>query len=156
MVDAFTVADDGTSLTHISGVSILPFDVDEKDYWADEVRLSFMSAASYPRYLYASTRGLEAHTNGHVAAFKLKENGFIDGEAIDIYETPTSGGIANAIEPMPPLELTDAPEYLALTDSQEGFVFILSFDGQKFAETARVKLSERDGITIQAATAVWL
>jgi len=153
MVDAFSLAEDGTIQTHLSGVKIIPEDKDPKDYWADEVRLSRTS--SPPKYLYASTRGLEKETKGYVAVFQLDDKGQIDGKALDIYATETSGGLANAVEPAP--KGGDGVEYIALTDSEEGFVFVLSFDETegRLKEVARVKLGE-NGKVIGAATAVWL
>ncbi|KAL2428764.1 Muconate cycloisomerase 1 [Exophiala dermatitidis] len=68
-----------------------------------------------------------------------------------MYETPTSGGWANAIQPGPTV---GGVEYLVLTDSEEGWVFILGWDGaaRKMREVARTKLDDGAG----AATAVWL
>nr|OQO19968.1 hypothetical protein B0A51_15717 [Rachicladosporium sp. CCFEE 5018] len=159
MVDLFIVADDGVALTHLSGVQIIPEDEDPKDYWADEVRVSTTVPGSQdtPKYMYASTRGLKAETKGYVAVFALRSDGTLaDERTLYIWQTPTSGGIANAIEPAPRSE-GDGPEYLALTDSEEGLVMVLSFDGEVFKEVARVALGETDdGQIIQAATAVWL
>jgi carboxy-cis,cis-muconate cyclase len=152
-VDTLSIAD-GTNLDLISGARIIPKDKDEKNYWADEVRLSRPASGS-PRYLYASTRGLEKETKGYVAVFELDENGLVRGEAIDIFETATSGGIANAIEPAPMVKGQQV-EYLAMTDSQEGYVFMLAFDGEKITEVARTQLIGEDGKTLAAATAVWL
>jgi carboxy-cis,cis-muconate cyclase len=156
IVDLFTVADDGVTLTHKRGVRIIPADKDPKDYWADEVRLSTRSAT--PRYMYASTRGLAAETKGYVAVFELRPDGSVVSEdAIHIWETPTSGGIANAIEPAPWSEDFEEVEYLAMTDSLEGWVFMLSFDGKEVREVARVSLGQTNaGDVVQAATAVWL
>lgn len=156
IVDLFSVADDGVTLTHANGVKIIPADRDPKDYWADEVRLSTGSAT--PRYMYASTRGLAAETKGYVAVFELQPDGTVASEEpICIWETPTSGGIANAIEPAPWHEAFGGVEYLAMTDSQEGWVFMLSFDGKVIKEVARVNLGKTDkGDIVQAATAVWL
>ena len=165
MVDLFTIASDGVTLKHMAGVKIIPADKDPKDYWADEVRLSTGPDKMKPRYMYASTRGLEAHTKGYVAAFRLNEDGTLTSEeALDIWETPTSGGIANAIEPAPWASAKsgkdqsgDDVEYLAMTDSEEGWVFILGFDGHKISEVARVNLGKTDeGEVVKAATAVWL
>jgi carboxy-cis,cis-muconate cyclase len=157
MVDLFAVADDGVTLTHTHGVRIIPADKDPKDYWADEVRLSTRSATN-PRYMYASTRGLAAETKGYAAVFELHQDGnVVSEEPICIWETPTSGGIANAIEPAPWSEDLEDKEYLAMTDSQEGWVFILSFDGKEIREAARVSLGKTEsGEVVQAATAVWL
>ena len=155
MVDVLSVAQDGTTLELIGGVKIIPADKDPALYWADEVRLS-RPVKGAPRYLYASTRGLAKDCKGYVAAFSLNEEGLIVGDAIDIYETATSGGIANAIEPAPDREENPVVEYMALTDSQEGWVFILGFDGRRFHEAARMKLTDHDGKSVACATAVWL
>jgi carboxy-cis,cis-muconate cyclase len=156
IVDLFAVANDGVTLTHKYGVRIIPMDKDPKDYWADEVRLSTRS--NTPRYMYASTRGLAAETKGYVAVFELHPDGnVVSEEAIHILETPTSGGIANAIEPAPWSEDQGEFEYLAMTDSLEGWVFILRFDGNEVTEAARVSLGKTNsGEVVQAATAVWL
>ena len=68
---------------------------------------------------------------------------------ISIWETPTSGGWANAIQPGP---IVDGKEYIVLTDSEEGLVMVLSWNGQEFEEAARARLDEGAGV----ATAVWL
>ncbi|KAI4727239.1 Muconate cycloisomerase 1 [Aureobasidium sp. EXF-10728] len=153
-VDTLSISDQRT-LDLISGRRIIPEDKDEKNYWADEVRLS-RPTSGHPRYLYASTRGLEKETKGYVAVFALDEDGLVQRGAIDIFETATSGGIANAIEPAPIVDGQDGVEYLAMTDSQEGYVFILAFDGKKIMEVARTQLVGEDGKTLAAATAVWL
>ncbi|KKY25594.1 putative carboxy-muconate cyclase [Phaeomoniella chlamydospora] len=124
-------------------------------YWADEVRTSRSNGVE-PHYLYTSTRGLVASTKGYVAAFSLTEDGLIRGwkggdqdGLLALWETPTSGGWANAIQPGPTI---DGTEYIAMTDSEEGLIMILSWDGQGFREAARTKLDPGTG----AATAVWL
>ena len=158
MVDVLSIGSDGTTLSLLSGVKIIPEDKNPADYWADEVRLSRPNKGA-PKYLYASTRGLDKETTGYVAVFALDEQGLIQGIAIDIFKTATSGGIANAIEPAPAVsseEKESGVEYLAMTDSQEGFVFILSFDGSKISEVARTQLRGEDGKNLAAATAVWL
>lgn len=50
-------------------------------------------------------------------------------------------------------------QYLAMTDSQEGRVFILSFDADKgrIEEMKRMNLGETEKVeVVQAATAVWV
>lgn len=155
MVDVLSIAEDGTTLDLVGGVKIIPADEDAKDFWADEVRLS-RPVKGAPQYLYASTRGLQAEKKGYVAVFRLGENGLIDGEALDIYETATSGGIANAVEPAPNSTSDRGVQYIALTDSQEGWVFVLGFDGKKIFEAARTKLTDDDRKGVACATAVWL
>ncbi|KAL9615887.1 MAG: hypothetical protein Q9160_009173 [Pyrenula sp. 1 TL-2023] len=156
MVDSFSISPNGTSLRHDKGVKVIPEDKDPKEYWADEVRLSNENGAE-PRYLYASTRGLMPMTKGYVAAFKIFTSGEIAEEKPRaIFETPTSGGWANAVEPAPAQANLADVEYLALTDSEEGWVFILSFNGHRFREEARLRLLGDDGSHQGTATAVWL
>ncbi|KAH8782854.1 muconate cycloisomerase I, MLE [Diaporthe sp. PMI_573] len=168
MVDAFRVAGDGVTLEHMHGFTMLPEGKRCEDFWADEVRLSNHTSTSSnnnnnnnkPRYLYASTRGLQPETKGYVAAYELKPDGSIAGPALDIFETRTSGGLANAIEPAPGPLVSDSgdggDEFIALTDSEQGFVVILAFDGSRFREAASTKLVRDGGEVAQAATAVWL
>jgi carboxy-cis,cis-muconate cyclase len=152
MVDVFSCDPTGVKLKHEHGVKIIPAEKNETNYWADEVRTSFSNGDS-PKYLYASTRGLENGTKGYVAVFALTEDGMINGKLgdnglLDMFETPTSGGWANAVQPGPTV---DGVEYIALTDSEDGLVMVLSWDGKKVKEVGRVKL---DG-DLGAATAVW-
>ncbi|KAM0788805.1 hypothetical protein ACM66B_002892 [Microbotryomycetes sp. NB124-2] len=154
MVDVFEVVD-GERLEWRQGVKIIPKDMSPSLFWADEVRVSPGKG-----YLYASTRGLEPETKGWVAVFKLNEQGLCESqEPVDLWETPTSGGWANAVEPAPsPLSnlgtepASGTQDYLALTDSEQGFVMVLTFDGHEIKELARTKLEGGAG----AATAVWL
>lgn len=157
MVDVFEIDQSTVKLKHVQGVRIIPSNADEKKFWADEVRTS-LSNGSKPTYLFASTRGLDKSTKGYVAAFKLTDEGTIDETGgrveetpglISIWETPTSGGWANAIQPGPTV---DGIEYIVLTDSEEGLVMIISWNGQEFKEAARARLDEGAGV----ATAVWL
>jgi carboxy-cis,cis-muconate cyclase len=148
MVDVYSVAN-GVFLTHLQSVKIIPAEENASKYWADEVRLS-LSNSSSPPYLFASTRGLVNDTKGYVAVFALNSDGtFKNLTPLDMWQTPTSGGIANAIQPGP---VVDGKEYIALTDSQEGTVLVLSWDGKQIEEVARVSLDNK----AQAATAVWL
>ena len=153
MVDVFSCDESGTKLKHEQGVRIIPADKHEGKYWADEVRTS-LSHGDKPRYMYASTRGLEAGTKGYVAVYGLTEEGRIvegvgENGLLDMWETPTSGGWANAVQPGPTV---DGVEYVALTDSEEGLVMVLGFNGKQVTDAGRVKLE--DGVA-GAATAVW-
>ena len=153
MVDVFEVDVSGPRLRHVQGVRVIPREEDVKDFWADEVRTSF-SDGDRPRWLYASTRGLDKGTKGYVSAWRLRQDGRIDGEGeqgglASMWQTPTSGGFANAIQPGPTV---DGVEFIALTESEECQVMVLAFDGKEIKDVARVRLDEGAG----AATAVWL
>jgi carboxy-cis,cis-muconate cyclase len=172
MIDVFSITRDarGTveALHHLQGGSILPEGKDPGDYWADEVRLSAGPDKSEPTHLFASTRGLESPTKGYVAAFELNRDGTLkDTVAIDILETPSSGGIANAIEPAPwsaALSKTHpSVQYMAMTDSEACKVFLLSFDGARIRMVNSVTLeipaaehAHQQTEQVQPATAIWL
>ena len=148
------------------------------EFWADVVR-TWLSKGYKPKYLYASTRGLKEGRKGYVAVYELAEDGLINGAELVpdeyekesagkewrdddqsgllcMFETVNSGGWANAVQPGPTVEGT---EYIAMTDSEEGFVFVLSWDGKELREAARVNLNDGTD-TVKgkhgAATAVWL
>lgn len=179
MVDAFRLERDEagsvTTLKHCGAVSVLPPGEDCTNFWADEVRLSTGPEDNNPRYLFASTRGLRRGVRGYVSVFALNDDGtFKDETPIDMWMTPTSGGIANAIEPAPFQKSGKASgnHFLSLTDSEAGLVLILGFDGKRIREVSRVELpwqqpaanaavpdtaeTRRGGEVVQAATAVWL
>ncbi|KAM3460551.1 hypothetical protein MY5147_002917 [Beauveria neobassiana] len=170
MVDVFRVKKhcNGTvkDLEHLQGASVLPQGSNVTHFAADEVRLSTGPPGSPPQYLFASTRGRVNNANGYVSAFELDTEGkLVHTEAVDIWETPTSGESANAVEPAPWVAAAspDAPsqQYLALTDDIAGKLRILTFDGAQFQELVAVTLEvpaydkEFNG-TVEAATAVWL
>ncbi|GAA5994116.1 lactonase family protein [Rhodotorula paludigena] len=150
MVDTFKVDRERGALKHVLGLKIIPQDHSPTLYWADEVRVS-----PSQQYLYCSTRGLEPSTKGWVAVYPLSPSGMPSSDTpLCLWETPTSGGWANAVEPAPSAYNDGASglEYVALTDSAEGLVMILSFDGKEIKEVARTKLAGGAG----AATVVWL
>lgn len=184
MVDVFKVDSAKGTLEWVQGVRIIPEDQDEKLFWADEVRIVASSAgvpSDEPDLLVASTRGLEKGTKGYVALFRLTSEGLIDAKEkedrrawLDMWQSPTSGGWANAVEPCYKLLHDPQPsstnqsrsnegQYMALTDSEEGLVMILSIETdinkqrKHIVEVARVSLGESsDGNIRGAATAVWL
>lgn len=120
-----------------------------------------MRVSPSQEYLYCSTRHLTEKSpsqKGWVAVYPLPSSGLLDSttEPLAMWETPTSGGWANAVEPAPKNYNTAAEEFVALTDSEEGLVLILGFDGVRVREVARTKLVARNGSVAGAATAVWL
>lgn len=166
----------GVELIHRQGIRIIPQGLDVSEFWADEVRASLTGDGTQPKYLYASTRGLKEGRKGYIAVYALDGDGYVSGAEtiandsqtngeprdddqgglLAMYETATSGGWANAIQPGPTV---DGVEYIAMTDSEVGFVFVFGWDGREIKEVARVHLNEgselqgkaRDG----AATTVW-
>ncbi|EST04758.1 Lactonase, 7-bladed beta propeller [Kalmanozyma brasiliensis GHG001] len=183
MVDVFELIKDarGTRLEWRQGVKIIPRSDEAGLYWADEVRLSHATANSdgeYPLYMFASTRGLASGTKGWVAVFELDKGGLVVpppgrnasdelGDALCLWQTPTSGGWANAIEPAPTFLPGPSGDgiYAALTDSEVGELRMLRLDVEHSGETHQVVLREvatlklgndAQGRLREAATAVWI
>lgn len=181
VVDVFEVLEEDApdqpmiTLRHVQAVPTIPLDQNCTDFWADEVRTS-LSGGAQPGWLYASTRGLTPSQKGFVSVYKLTPEGLISGAPLVqsgddreapldppsaaavhcFYQTATSGGWANAIQPGPTI---DGIEYLAMTDSEVGYVFVLSWDGTTIRETCRLNLNDGHGSGKKshgAATAVWL
>jgi len=89
-----------------------------------------------------------------------------DIQAVHLFETPTSGGKANAIA-LAPYHISSSPrcggkegvEWLALTDDEEGYVFLIEWSAERgtFKEIARVNLGlDEDKKPVMASHAVWL
>lgn len=182
MVDVFELIKDakGTRLEWRQGVKIIPQSDEEGLYWADEVRLSCATVQSdgeYPLYMFASTRGLASGTKGWVAVFQLDKDGLVVpqgsadndelGDALYLWQTPTSGGWANAIEPAPTLlnGSRGNAQYAVLTDSEVGVVRMLRLDVADASQPNKVSIKEvatleldndAQGKLREAATAVWI
>lgn len=113
-------------------------------------------------YLYATTRGKTSSIPGFVSVFSVSPDGSLRPEPLDTYETATSGGKANAVEAFP-FHSNDGDngekDWIALTDDQDGWVWILEWDGVKLLEIAGVRLGEEEegeGQGVGASHAVWL
>jgi hypothetical protein len=110
--------------------------------------------------LFGSTRGLEPETKGYVAAWALSPDGRLadsqaEQNALHRFETRTSGGWANAIAVCPTLG-KNGEVYLTLTDSEEGFIQVLSFTRETgFKVVDEVKLGTAEE-KVGASVAVWL
>ncbi len=176
IVDVFELVRDGAGadkaqLEWRQAAQILPQGRHADAYWADEVRLSPASARGFPEYLIASTRGLDAQTKGYVSVYSLDEHGYLTSPGAgdkdysgcrpnDIFETPTSGGLANAVEPL--RELVDGECHFALTDSEQGLLLVLKLqqgqgdDDVRIVEAARLPFEKLGDKTRGLATAVWL
>lgn len=127
--------------------------------------------------LFASTRGLEASEKGYLIAIPLDPaTGYITGTAtipsgkdfeeyppLHRWQTPTSGGWANAISVCPTLG-SGGEVFLCLTDSEQGWVWILSWTRERgFEVTGSLNLNDVGGDDsgegtkggIGASVAVW-
>lgn len=127
--------------------------------------------------MFASTRGLASGTKGWVAVFQLDEDGLVVpqgraekdelGDALCLWQTPTSGGWANAIEPAPTFlqGSRGSAQYAVLTDSEVGVVRMLRLDVSAASQPSNVLIKEvatldlgndAQGKLREAATAVWI
>lgn len=125
---------------------------DPHDYRGDTIRLSKTTP-----FVFATTRGKDSSVHGYLAAYELNsEDRLVHPNSVPaaVFETPTSGGKANAIEILDVKGRGDGneKEWLVLTDSEKGLVLIISWDGKDFKEVSRLQLEEGDG----ASHAVWV
>lgn len=109
------------------------------------------------QYLFASTRGASKETRGYVTAFQLDADGKLAStDAVAYHETPTSCGIAGAIEPAfwKGSEGIAGQDYLLHVDEDAGFVRVVGWSGflKKFSEIATTRLPEG----ASASHAIWL
>ena len=90
----------------------------------------------------------------------------VNVQPVTLFETLTSGGVANAIA-VAPYRISSSPcyggnngvEWLALTDAEQGYVFIIEWSAKRgtFEEISGVKLSlNESGNPVTASIAVWL
>jgi hypothetical protein len=170
-------------------VNILPPDADSKLYWADGKSPSTLYLPKSDRItaevrtspigdvLFASTRGLEPTEKGYLIAVPLDfRTGYItgtpftpQGKTIEEYpvlhrwQTPTSGGWANAISVCPKYG-RKGEVFLCLTDSEQGWVWALEWTRREgFGIVGGVNLNRIEGIDkdegttgdIGASVAVW-
>lgn len=98
-IDIYNVT--STDLAHLQSISILPPGSNYNNYRGDTLRLhpptpEFPS----PTHLFATTRGTNTNHKGYLTVFSILPSGLLDTTEgkIERWETPTSGGKANAIE----------------------------------------------------------
>ncbi|KAN0060490.1 hypothetical protein ACQY0O_007821 [Thecaphora frezii] len=115
---------------------------------------------------------MTSKTRGFVTAWKLDlqlgatagSGPAVDAEPVQRYQTRTSGGKVNAIEWAPryplldPVLASDGPDYIVLTDDQEGWIDVLQWDDRGLHEKANLKLpgSAEDGADEGASHAIWI
>jgi len=140
-----------SSLKHVQSGSIVPSDKDPHQYRGNTLRLSRDG-----EFIFGSTRG--SGVNGYVAAFAINPSTgkMISTEAVALYEMPTTGGIAGAIEPAfwKGSEGIAGQDYMVLVDEEEGFVRILGWSKgtRQFKDIASRTLPAG----VSASHAIWL
>jgi len=167
-VDVYNVTE--TTLVHLQSISILPPNSNPSNYRGDTLRLRPPSPmSSSPSHLFATTRGFDTSHKGFITVFSIMPTGLLDTHAskIERWQTPTSGGKANAIE----LKAKVAEDtvgsdsdaegvWIALTDDEPdgGGLWILEWDGEG---TGGLKIiaewSSEGGESMDGAShAIWL
>ncbi|KAG6908842.1 hypothetical protein DXG01_003008 [Tephrocybe rancida] len=135
LVDAYTIMPSG--LEHIASRSLLPSSTPALDpaiFRGDTLLLAPPTPSNpAPKALFATTRGATTSTRGWLSTFLLDKDGlFVEGD--EYWETPTSGGKANALDVTP----KDQGEgvWILLTDDDDsaageggGGVRVLEWDG---------------------------
>ena len=184
-VDIYTVTP--TALVHRGSRSLVPCNLrsDASGFRGDTLRLRPPTAGSpRPTHLFATTRGGVRGVRGWLVVFALDEDGlFVGGgdsydsieisEAgevgVDRWETPTSGGRANAIELRAKDESGDDGVWIVLTDDEElegdgpvAAVRVLEWDSvygvRSVVEWPSGENAETENLTLVegASHAIWL
>ncbi|KAF7976243.1 hypothetical protein HWV62_7282 [Athelia sp. TMB] len=119
-VDVYTITPT-PALQYTQSVPVLPSSHDPAHFRGDTLRFT-----PDRRYLFATTRGSSSAHKGWLAVFSILDDGSLEEK--ERWETPTSGGKANAIELIAKPEETGA--YIALTDDEPGAggLWILEWD----------------------------
>ncbi|EIM79226.1 3-carboxy-cis,cis-mucoante lactonizing enzyme [Stereum hirsutum FP-91666 SS1] len=157
-VDIYSIDNSTGALTYTNQTVATVPSANCTGYWADEVRLSADASI-----LYASTRGRESTTDGFVQGYALSSDGgsFIipssdltTSTTLFSYQTTTSGNSANAVNPAPSTIDVGGKYFVALTDSEIGFLAMLEYypGNGSMVEVARLSLD--DGGC--CAASVWL
>jgi len=137
-IDVYKIT--SAALTYQQSLSILPSGSNSDNYRGDTLRLRPPTPESpTPSHLFATTRGFNTSHKGFLTIFPILPSGLLDTREnkIEKWETPTSGGKANAIELKAKDKIHDANEgdgegvWIALTDDEPGAggLWILEWDG---------------------------
>lgn len=150
---------------------IVEADAERLAYRGDTLRLSQSGL-----YLYVTTRGKTTATKGYVSTWLVNPDGSLGStEAstvndptppIERYQTRNSGGKANAIEAFPfhviskdSIVEDKVKDWIVLTDDEEGWIWMLEWNGKNMVEIASIKLGEGEEDEsgfVGASHAVWL
>lgn len=166
-MDTYHILPDGTGLEHISSRTLIPGNLTSSthDFRGDTLMLS-PSSSSSRSFILTTTRGSTHDVQGWLSIFVLDEEGkFRDEDGIR-YETPTSGGKANAISLLPKKDgpgiwilLTDDDEVGAVVPRREA-VRVLEWDGMETGGLSVVAEWPGDGSDEEkicgASHAIWL
>jgi len=159
-----------TNLTYRQSISILPSNSSASNYRGETLRFYPPTTDSpVPSHLFATTRGFNESYNGFLAVFPILPTGLLDsnGSRIERWQTPTSGGEANAIELKAKAKKDVSGNkrgvegvWITLTDgeTEAGGVYILEWNGESTGGINVVaQWSSEGGESIDGAShAIWL
>ncbi|KAH0578956.1 hypothetical protein H2248_003138 [Termitomyces sp. 'cryptogamus'] len=133
LIDAYAIT--ATGLTHLSSRSLVPPPLSAPSFRGDTLILSPSTPEHpAPRALFASTRGASPATPGWLSTFLLDADGmFVDPHLPEYWQTPTSGGKANALDVISKSQGEGEGVWILLTDDDEitegPGVWVLEWDG---------------------------
>lgn len=119
MVDAYRIQ--ATTLEYVASRSLLPdkHAANYSQFRGDTLMLAPPSSAfPNPRVLFTTTRGGKSDTRGWLSAFALDEDGLFTSR-VQRFETPTSGGKANAIDLLQKSASGNGGLWIVLTDDDD-------------------------------------
>jgi carboxy-cis,cis-muconate cyclase len=165
-VDVYSVTK--TNLTHLQSISILPPDSNASNYRGDTLRFySPTPSSAFPTHVFSSTRGLNSSHRGFISIFSILPTGLLDSNEskIERWQTPSSGGQANAIELRSKAQ-TSGDEHgsegvwIVLTDAEtkSSGVWILEWNGEGTGGINIVTQWSSEGeVSLEGAShAIWL
>ncbi|CAJ0546932.1 Ff.00g015590.m01.CDS01 [Fusarium sp. VM40] len=154
-LDVYRILD--TRLEHVQRGSAIP----DEMRGAYTFRSNTVQMSRDGKYLFTSTRSWNnTEANGYVAAFALNDEGLLKSEkAVTFYEAPVTLGSAGGLRVAPwedesnkdPNVITD---YMYLTDTSEGWIFILGWIPSNHTLDVVASLHYPDNTTPYEAT--WL
>ncbi|KAF5310144.1 hypothetical protein D9619_010396 [Psilocybe cf. subviscida] len=167
MVDAYKIQP--TTLEYVASQSLLPeqHEVNSSQFRGDTLMLAPPSSSfPSPRVLFTTTRGGKSDTRGWLSAFALDEDGLFTSKS-QRFETPTSGGKANAIDLLQKNPSGADGLWIVLTDDDDatasssgtGSVRVLEWDETSIQIVCEWPSSDEDiaGERILGAShAIWL
>lgn len=119
MIDAYRIQP--ASLEFVASRSLLPEEhaANLSRFRGDTLMLAPPSSAfPSPRVLFTTTRGGKPDTRGWLSAFALDEDGLFTSQ-VQRFQTPTSGGKANAIDLLQKSASGEGGLWIVLTDDDD-------------------------------------
>ena len=146
-------------IEHLQSVSVLPSGTDSHNYRGDTLRFHPPTPSHpSPSHLFATTRGVNSSFKGYLSVFIIGSDGLLMEKPAETWETPTSGGKANAIELIAKDGEGEEGAWIALTDDEPGAggLWILAWDGRRVEIVVGWSGNGEDVGMGGASHAIWL